>query len=129
MEWRTSKLRKRIQIIVILMARVFRKKDASRFPKKWIPIIHHFITHGSTLNWGEIISSNLDIQLKKVQKKHQFYMSSYLSDVMCASQEYPSLGWKCKFNLQSIHVYCKMIWENRYKEDYELRIFSIIYQV
>ena len=47
-------------------------------------------------------------------------MSSYLLDVMCDSREYPSLGWKWKSDLPSIHVYCKMLWENKYKEDYEL---------
>ena len=59
-------------------------------------------------------------------------MYSYLLDVMCASREYPSLGWKWKFNLPSIYVYCKVLWENKYKEDYELiydGIFSAIYQV
>ena len=59
-------------------------------------------------------------------------MSSYLLDVMYASQEYPSLGWKWKFILPSIHVYCKMLWENNYKEDYELiynGLFTTIYQI
>ena len=88
-------------------------KDPSHFLDKWIPIIHQVIRYGSILNWGEIISSNLDIQLKKVQKEHQFYMSSYLLDVMCASQEYPCVGWKWNPNLLSIHVYCKMLWENK----------------
>ena len=84
-EWKTSKFRKNIQIIVILLARVFRRKDASSFPDKWIPIIHQVITSGSTLNWGELISSSLDLQLNKAQKEHHFFMSSYLLDVMCAS--------------------------------------------
>ena len=61
----------------------------------------------------------MDIQLQKVNKEHQFYMSSYILDVMCASQEYPYLGWKSKPYLLSIHVYYKMLWENKYKEDYE----------
>jgi hypothetical protein len=77
------------------------------------------MTSGSTLNWDELISHIYNIQLKKAQKEHQFSISSYLLDVMCASSEYPSLGWKYKFDLPSIHVYCKMIWENKYKEDYE----------
>ena len=58
-------------------------------------------------------------------------MSSYLLDVMCASREYPSLGWRWKSYLSSIHVYYKMLSENKYKEDYELiynGLFSIIYQ-
>ena len=51
---------------------------------------------------------------------------------MCSSREYPPLGWKWKSNLLSVHVYCKMLWENKYKEDYELicnGFFSTIYQV
>ena len=65
-EWRTSKFRKSVQNIVILMSRIFGRKDASHFPDKWIPIIDQVITYGSILNWGDIISYNMDIQLKKV---------------------------------------------------------------
>ena len=36
----TSKFKKSIQIIVILMERIFGSKDASSFLDKWIPIIH-----------------------------------------------------------------------------------------
>ena len=99
-EWKTYKFRKSIQIIFILLAIFFGRKYASSFLKKWIPIIHRVITHGLTLNWGERISSSFDIQLKKSQKEHRFYMSSYLFDVMCASREYPSLGWKWKFDFR-----------------------------
>ena len=75
-EWKTSKFRKSIQIIFILISRVFGRKYGSSLLNKWIPIIYQIITSGSTLNWGELISSNLDIQLRKVRKDHQFYMSS-----------------------------------------------------
>ena len=49
-EWKTSKFRKTIQIILILLSRVFRRKDGISFLDKWIPIIYHIITSGSTLN-------------------------------------------------------------------------------
>ena len=52
--------------MVIIMSRILGRKDASHFLDQWIPIIHQVITYGSILNLGEIISSNLDIQLKKV---------------------------------------------------------------
>ena len=84
-EWKTFKFRKSVQIIVILLSRVFGRKDGSTFPDKWISIIYQIITSGATLNWGKLISSNLDIQLRKVHKDRQFYMSSYLMNVMCAS--------------------------------------------
>jgi hypothetical protein len=98
---------------------MFGRKDTSHFPNKWIPIIHQVITYGSILNWGEIISSNMDIQLTKVHKEHQFYMYSYILDVMCASKEFPSMGWKWNSDLPSIHVYYKMLSKNKYTEDYE----------
>ena len=51
---------------------------------------------------------------------------------MCASLEFPSLGWKWEPSLSSVHVYCKMLWKNKYKKDYELicnGLFSTLYQV
>ena len=131
-EWKTSKFRKSVQIIVILLSRVFERKDGSIFSEKWIPIIYQIITSGSTLNWGELISSNLDVQLRKARKDHQFFMSSYLMNVMCSSLEFPSLGWKWESILLLIHVYYKMLWETKYKEDYELicnELFPTLYQV
>ena len=64
-EWKTSKFRKTMQIVVILLSRLFGRKDGSTFPEKWIPIIYQIMTSGATLNWGEQISSNLENQLKK----------------------------------------------------------------
>ena len=69
-EWKTSKFRKSVQIIVILLSKVFERKDGSTYLDKWIPIIYQTITSGSTLNWGELTSSNLYVQLRKVQKDH-----------------------------------------------------------
>ena len=39
-------------------------------------------------------------------------------DVMCANLEFPSLEWKWEPSLPSVHVYYKMLWENKYKEHY-----------
>ena len=72
--------------MVILMSSIFGRKDVSHFLNKWILIIHQVIAFGSVLNWGEIISSNLDIHLKKVKKEHRLNMDSYLLYVMCASR-------------------------------------------
>ena len=58
-ECKTYKFKKSIQIIVILLSRVFKRKVSSSFRDKWILIIHQVITHASTLNWG--VSSSLDL--------------------------------------------------------------------
>ena len=53
-------------------------------------------------------------------------------NVMCSSLEFPSLGWKWEPKLPSVHVYFRMLWENKYKENYESicnGLFSIVYQV
>ena len=53
-------------------------------------------------------------------------------NVMCASLEFPSLGWKWESNLPSIHVYCKMLWETKYKEDYDVickKLFPTLYHI
>ena len=84
------------------------------------------------MNGGELISSNLDNQLKKVHKDHQFYMSTYLMDVMCANIEFPSLEWKWESSLPSVHVYYKMLRENKYTEDYDQicnKVFPTLYQI
>ena len=39
-EWKTTKFRKTVQIIPILLSRVFGRKDGSTFLDKWIPIIY-----------------------------------------------------------------------------------------
>ena len=130
-KWKTSKFKKTEQIIVILLSRVFGRKDGLTFPDKWILIIYQIITSKATLNRGELISSNFDNQLNKVHKEHQFYMSTYLMDVMCANLEFPSLEWKWELSFPSIHVYCKMLWENKYMEDYDQiynKFFPTLYQ-
>jgi hypothetical protein len=81
---------------------------------------------------GQFRANPPSVEWKTLQKEHQFFMSSCLLDVMCANRMYHSLGRKWKFDLMSIHVYCKMLWENKYKKNYELicnGIFSAIYQV
>ena len=44
-----------------------------------------------------------------------------------------SISWmEMGIQPSSIHVYCKMLWETKYKEDYELicnRLFHTLYQV
>ena len=49
-EWKTSKFRKIVQIIIILLSRLFKRKDGSTFLDKWIPIIYQIMTSGATLN-------------------------------------------------------------------------------
>ena len=52
------------------------------------------------------------------------------ASVIHGSMEF--LGWKWESSLPSIHGYYKMLWETKYKEDYELicnGLFPTLYQV
>jgi hypothetical protein len=56
----------------------------------------------------------------------------YFIYVICASLEFPSLRWRWESSMPSIHVYCNMLWEIKYKEDYEMicnKFFPTLYQV
>ena len=48
-DWKTSKFRKTMQIIVIFLSRVFGRNDGSTFSDKWVPIIYQIMTSGVTL--------------------------------------------------------------------------------
>ena len=53
-------------------------------------------------------------------------------NVICASLDFPSLGWKWESSLPLVHVYCKVLWETKYREDYEMicnKLFPTLYQV
>ena len=41
-------------------------------------------------------------------------------NVMCANLEFPSIGWKWESSILLIHVYCNILWDTKYKDDYEL---------
>ena len=50
---------------------------------------------------------------------------------MCASLEFPSLEWKWERILPSAHVYCKMLWGNKYIEYYDQicnKFFPTLYE-
>jgi adenosine deaminase len=59
-------------------------------------------------------------------------MSTYLMDVMCANLEFPSLKWKWEPSLPSVHVYRKILWENKYEEYYDQicnKLFPTLYEI
>ena len=52
-------------------------------------------------------------------------------DVMCANIEFPSLEWNWEPSFPFVHVYYKMLWENKYKDNYDQicnKFFPTLYQ-
>ena len=52
-------------------------------------------------------------------------------NMMCSNIKFLALKWKWESSLPSVHVYYKMLWENKYKEDYDQicnKLFPTLYQ-
>jgi hypothetical protein len=88
------------------MLQVFRSMDA-------------FDIHSCSFNWGEIISKQLrtcvqQAQMPKEGEEPNFYMASYLRDVMCARNVFVDMNLIWHVIELSVHVYFNVLWENRY---------------
>jgi hypothetical protein len=46
-------------------------------------------------------------------------MSSYLLDIMCIAHKYPNMGWSWFPVDVAIHIYCKVLWEHKYRTYYQ----------
>jgi hypothetical protein len=109
--------------MVAMLCRLYRDLDASKFPLSYMPLIHYCANEGSSFNWDDILSANLaeaittvtEITTKTFQN---FHMSSYLIDIMCIAHQYPKMGWAWKPTDPTIHIYCKVLWEHKYRQEY-----------
>jgi hypothetical protein len=49
-------------------------------------------------------------------KNHNFYMSSYLIDIVCATNSFPAFNWAWTQKKGLIHLYCSQLWEANCKK-------------
>jgi hypothetical protein len=110
--------------MVSMLCRLYGEKDASQFSLSYMPLIYYCMDEGLSFNWDDILSSNLTEAITAVVEAQpgtfpSFHMSSYLMDIMCVSHQYPNMGWKWKPSDESIHIYCKVLWEHKYKMEYQ----------
>lgn len=105
--------------MVVLLSRLFRKKDSNVFPEAWIIMIYEITIVGSIFNWGVILSFNLNLVVKRIKESkatpHQkFFMYSYLINVIYARNEFVGMNWKWSTDQAPVNVYCKDLWEHKY---------------
>jgi hypothetical protein len=48
-----------------------------------------------------------------------FHMSFYFLDIMCIAHKYPNMGWSWLPVDPTIHIYCKVLWEHKYRVEYQ----------
>jgi hypothetical protein len=93
-----------------------------------------------SFNWGAIISKKLSTcvlqaQMLKEGEALNFYMASYLLDVMCSRNIFANMNLSWHVAELLVHIYFSVLWENRHKKSYSLiynelitRIYFIIFK-
>jgi hypothetical protein len=63
---------------------------------EWTPMAHCVVEKGKSFNWAQILAFNIFKNAREAPelKKPGFYMSSYLTDVVCSLIHFPALGWE-----------------------------------
>jgi hypothetical protein len=120
----TTDLKTPYQYIVALLCRLYGKKNASTFTFSLMPLIYYCTNEGIEFNWSDILSRNLAAAIAFVKHTSpkqfpEFHMCSYLLDIMCVSNRYPKMCWAWQPTNPSIHIYCKVLWEHRYRTEYD----------
>jgi hypothetical protein len=94
----TIHLKVRIHMGTQLVSRIYGEKYATHVRIGWVPMMYEITEGGKIFNWVTILSNSLAEAIGKAQLDAfsgtlEFYMSSYLLDVVCASNTFMGLGW------------------------------------
>ena len=100
------------QFLTAMLSHLHGEADCTNFKAKWIPIAHGVLSTDIVFNWASILYQNMLKALERAMRKIDpkgttFYFSTYLMDVLCASNSFPSM--KCTWTPQipPIHLYFK----------------------
>lgn len=94
------------------------------FRDSWVPFISNISYGGTMFNWGAILCTNINQAIMESQElgddvSLDFFMSSFLQDVICASHFFPGLNQRFQLGEPPINVYCNILWENKYRTKYQ----------
>ena len=78
-------------------------------------MLWHVVEKGSFFNWTQILSNNLQNEVRKSQESLPridpgFFMASYLIDTVCAITHFPLLSLNYANVHEPIHVYYSNLW-------------------
>jgi hypothetical protein len=90
-----------------------------------MPLICLFMDVGISFNWEDILYENIIVSISIVMQEqlgkfHSFHMSSHLLDIMCIAHKYPNMEWSWLPTDVTIHIYFKVLWENKYCIEYQI---------
>jgi hypothetical protein len=108
------------QFLASMICRLYGEEKCTHFKLEWTPIAHYVAEKGHVFNWAQLLSINIFETTKGAPgpKQPGFFMSSYLLDVVCASNCFPGMGWYWNPTSFPIHVYCFQLWEKNYRRHF-----------
>ena len=114
------------QYLTMMLSHLHSEVDCTNFKVEWIPIAHGVLSAVVVFNWANMLSQNILKSMERAMQKTNskgttFYFSSYLMDVLCASNDLLGMKWAWTPQSPPIHLYYKELWkENNYKEMYSI---------
>jgi len=99
-------------------------RDATIFRQEWFPLASEIAFKGTIFNWGSILSSNLKATIEgtihiDIHLKSNFFMSSYLIDIVCSQHPFLKMKWSWNPTDSLIHLYCDLLWDFMYRSNDE----------
>jgi len=114
----TASLREPYKLVAMMMCRLFGDPDAKEFQQVWVQLMHEVCNKGTIFNWSGILSCAIVHAVNRARRvlgenePAHFYMSSYLLDVICATNPFPGLHWMWTPTEPPVHIYCSLLWEH-----------------
>lgn len=66
-----------VELMILLLSRVLKKEDASKFRKEFFGFILE-IARGRRIRWSKVVSDTIADQLSSIGTTRKFYLNSYL---------------------------------------------------
>jgi hypothetical protein len=120
----TTNLKIYYQYMVAMLCILYGEPNTTHFPLSCMPLIYLCVEVGTSFNWADILSEKLKNAISfstqaQLGSFPNFHMDSYLLDIMCIAHKYPNMGWIWLLADVTIHIYSKVIWEHKYRTDYQ----------
>ena len=122
-EYLVASLRKVYKLVAAMLCRLYGRPDATTFNGTWDTIMEHVMMHDTHFNWANILMTSMHTNLSSALAPEEglpseFYMASYLLDVVCAQLHFE--GWAHNWDptrTSENHLQTKVFWDSRYKQN------------
>jgi hypothetical protein len=96
-----------------MICRLYGEETKTHFNMEWFPMEYTMVKTYKSLNGDNVLSFNIANQVlnMKGMKNIGFYMSSYLIDLICVNNYFPTYIWAWTRYQIPVHVYCSQLWD------------------